>query len=221
MGRLCYRVVADSLIGRIALRQSLLRQDLQVVAINHTCASADDLVYLIKHDTTHGLFGQRLNITCVSESLISINGEDIALTSTRDITQLKWGELGVEYVLECTGKFRSREAAIQHVTVGGASGVVISAPSPDAPTFVYGVNSDNYRPTQENCVISSASCTTNCVTPILKVLDSSFGIDQAFLTTVHAATQSQQILDGYSKKSRRLGKYWPKPTFGIRQPLPG
>ncbi|KAH8660241.1 glyceraldehyde-3-phosphate dehydrogenase [Xylariales sp. PMI_506] len=194
-------------IGRIALRQSLSRKDIQVVAINHTCTTADDLIYLVRHDTTHGTLRDDIDIEFISEQQIRINGQPIALTSTRDLAQLDWRALGADYVLECTGKFTHSEQASRHVTEAGCRAVVISAPSPDAPTFVYGVNDGDYCKEDSFApVLSAASCTTNCVAPILKLLNDSVGIDQAFLTTVHAATQSQHILDGYSKKNRRLGR---------------
>lgn len=142
----------------------------------------------------------------MSDNLITIDGKRVALTSERDLKKLNWAFLGVDYVLECTGKFTKRDLAMDHITHGKAKRVLISAPSSDAPTFVYSVNSDKYRPIEECRVISNASCTTNCVTPVLKVLHESFGITQGFLTTVHAATRSQQVLDGYSKKNARLGK---------------
>jgi glyceraldehyde 3-phosphate dehydrogenase len=188
------------------LRQSLRRDDIQVVAINHTCATAGDLIYLIRHDTTHGLLRENIVIQHITENTISLDGNKIALTSTRDIGELNWNSLGVDYVLECTGKFTKASLAARHITEARCKKVIISAPSPDAPTFVYGVNSDNYTSSIETQVISSASCTTNCVTPILKLLNDSVGISHAFLTTIHAATQSQHLLDGYSKKNRRLGR---------------
>lgn len=175
------------------------------MAINHTCATTDDLIYLIRHDTTHGLLKDEIDIKQLSEDAISLNGRVITLLSTREIAQLNWHKLGVDYVLECTGKFTKVDQAVRHVTEAKCKRVVISAPSADAPTFVYGVNSEGYHDSTANHVISAASCTTNCVTPILKALNDSLGVSQAFLTTVHAATQSQNILDGYSKKNRRLG----------------
>lgn len=198
-------LLANHGTGRIALRQSLARDDLQVVAINHTCATTDDLIYLIRHDTTHGLLKDEIDIKQLSEDAISLNGRVVTLLSTRDIAQLNWHKLGVDYVLECTGKFTKADQAVRHITEAKCKRVVISAPSADTPTFVYGVNSESYHDSAANHVISAASCTTNCVTPILKALNDSLGVSQAFLTTVHAATQSQNILDGYSKKNRRLG----------------
>ena len=180
------------------------------MAINHTCVTVEDLIYLIRYDSSMGDLDEKTPIHALSDNLIAINGKHIALTSQRDLKKLNWAALGVDYVLECTGKFTKRDLALEHVTHGQAKRVLISAPSSDSPTFVYGVNEDSYAPTEDCRVVSNASCTTNCVTPVLKVLDGSFGITQGFLTTIHAATRSQQVLDGYSKKNKRLGK-----GFGI------
>jgi glyceraldehyde 3-phosphate dehydrogenase len=153
-----------------------------------------------------GNLDERTDIQAISDNLITIDGARIALTSERDLKKLNWATLGVDYVLECTGKFTKRDLAMEHITYGQAKRVLISAPSSDSPTFVYGVNSDLYSAGEECRVVSNASCTTNCVTPVLKVLHDTFGVTQGFLTTIHAATRSQQVLDGYSKKNRRLGK---------------
>ncbi|KAL3472388.1 hypothetical protein BJX99DRAFT_216690 [Aspergillus californicus] len=193
-------------IGRNVLRAALVRSDMQITAINHTCNTVQDLLYLIRYDSSMGRLSDNIPIHALSDSLISVNGQHIALTSERDLTKLNWAALDVDYVVECTGKFTKREAALAHITHGRAKRVVISAPSSDAPTYVYGVNEDGYSADEERRVISCASCTTNCVTPVLKVLQREFGIQQGFLTTVHAATRSQQVLDGYSKKNRRLGR---------------
>ena len=136
-----------------------------------------------------GKLSDDISIHALSDTLITINGRQIVLTSERDLQKLNWSAVGVDYVVECTGKFTKRDLALQHVTYGHAKRVVISAPSSDSPTYVYGVNSDNYRADEDRRVVSCASCTTNCVTPVLKVL------------------QSQQVLDGYSKKNRRLGRF--------------
>ncbi|EAW13599.1 type I glyceraldehyde-3-phosphate dehydrogenase [Aspergillus clavatus NRRL 1] len=193
-------------IGRNVLRAALDRSDLQIVAINHTCTSVQDLIYLIRYDSSMGNLSASITIHALSDTFIAINGHQIALTSERDLKKLNWAALGADYVVECTGKFTKRELALDHITHGHAKRVVISAPSADAPTYVYGVNSDSYTPDEARRVISCASCTTNCVTPVLKVLHHHFGIAQGYLTTVHAATRSQQVLDGYSKKNRRLGR---------------
>lgn len=153
-----------------------------------------------------GTLDGRIDIKIISENLIIINGQRIALTSERDLKKLDWSVLGVYYVLECTGKFTKRGLAMDHITYGKAKRVLISAPSSDSPTVVFGVNSESYKRSEDYLVVSNASCTTNCVTPVLKVLEDSFGVQEGFLTTIHAATRSQQVLDGYSKKNRRLGK---------------
>ncbi|GAW27279.1 putative glyceraldehyde-3-phosphate dehydrogenase [Rosellinia necatrix] len=206
-------------IGRVALRQSLRRRDVEVRAINHTCESAEDVMYLIRYDTTHGALGAGAgaggaDLEYVSEDAIRIGGREVALVSTRDASRLDWAALGVDYVLECTGRLTSTALAGRHVAASGSGGgalrVVVSAPSPDAPTFVYGVNSARYATAAAGTlprVVSAASCTTNCVAPVLKVLHDALDITQAFFTTVHAATQSQHILDGYSRKSLRLGRF--------------
>ncbi|KAJ5493378.1 Glyceraldehyde-3-phosphate dehydrogenase 1 [Penicillium diatomitis] len=193
-------------IGRNVLRAALVRSDIQITAINHTCLTVEDLIYLIRYDSSMGNLDERTNIQIISDNLITIDGKQIALTSERDLKKLNWAALGVDYVLECTGKFTKRDLAMDHITSGGAKRVLISAPSSDSPTFVYGVNTDAYTSDEEYRVVSNASCTTNCVTPVLKVLHETFGITQGFLTTIHAATRSQQVLDGYSKKNRRLGR---------------
>ncbi|KAL2839328.1 hypothetical protein BJX68DRAFT_279438 [Aspergillus pseudodeflectus] len=193
-------------IGRNVLRAALVRSDIQIAAINHTCTTVQDLLYLIRYDSSMGKLSDEIPVHALSDSLISVKGQQIALTSERDLKKLNWAALGVDYVVECTGKFTKRELALDHVTYGGAKRVVISAPSSDSPTYVYGVNEGRYKADEERRVVSCASCTTNCVTPVLKVLQREFGITQGFLTTVHAATRSQQVLDGYSKKNRRLGR---------------
>lgn len=193
------------MIGRNVLRVALVRSDVQVTAINHTCTTVEDLVYLIRYDSSMGDLNEKMDIQILSDSCISIAGKQIALTSERDLKKLDWSALGVDYVLECTGKFTKKDLARDHIAYGGAKRVLISAPSSDAPTFVYGVNSNAYTPTEDCRVVSNASCTTNCIAPVLKVLHETFGVTQGLMTTIHAATRSQQVLDGYSKKNRRLG----------------
>ncbi|KAF7118461.1 hypothetical protein CNMCM5793_007982 [Aspergillus hiratsukae] len=193
-------------IGRNVLRAALTRTDLQIVAINHTCTTIQDLIHLIRYDSSMGNLPPSIPIHALSDTLLSINGHQIVLTSERTPANLKWAALGADYVIECTGKFTKRADASQHVTHAHAKRVIISAPSADAPTYVFGVNSDEYKPDEARAVISCASCTTNCVAPVLKVLQAEVGVAQGFLTTVHAATRSQSVLDGYSKKNRRLGR---------------
>lgn len=197
---------ADKTLGRNVLRAALARSDIKIVAINHTCSTAEDLLYLLRNDSSMGVLDSRIDVQRLSESMICIDGQKISLISQRDVKKINWSALGAEYILECTGKFTKKDLAMDHIVHGHAKRVIISAPSPDSPTFVYGVNSESYLPSDDYRVVSNASCTTNCITPVLKVLHDNFGIAQAFLTTVHAATRSQQVLDGYNNKNRRLGK---------------
>lgn len=198
--------------GRNVLRASLLREDVRVVAINHTCATAEDIVYLIKFDSTHGplmKLAADSAIAALPNGNLTVNGREVHLISQRDLTKLDWKRYGAEYVAECTGKFRSTATAQAHIVNGGAKRVLISAPSPDAPSMVFRVNSSDYAVQRQDhgaTVFSCASCTTNCLAPLLKVLNSKFSIEQGLMTTVHASTQSQHVLDGYSAKDRRSGR---------------
>ena len=196
--------------GRNILRASLFRHDIEVVAINHTCANVQDVIYLIQYDSTHGLlskYGCDFEITPSNDGNLLVNGRKIFLTSERDLTKLNWSLYGADYIAECTSRFRSAEKAQAHVEHGLAKKVLISAPSSDAPTLVYRVNTEQYAlEKDQNVVFSCASCTTNCLAPLVKTLDDEFGVSQAFMSTIHATTQSQHVLDGYSEKDRRPGR---------------
>jgi glyceraldehyde 3-phosphate dehydrogenase len=167
-------------IGCSVLRASLLRENLSIVAINHTCASTDKVINEICYDSTHGPVArltvlERLDVFPINDHTLSLGGRRVHLFSTRDITQIPWAEVGVEFVVESTGNFTSGLLAKAHIESGGARKVLISAPSKDAPTLVYGVNSRDYLIDRPD-VISCARCTTNCLAPIAKVLDGNFGI---------------------------------------------
>lgn len=197
--------------GRVVFRASLIRDDIIVVAINHTCATVDDVIHQICYDSTHGPLTRtagfrNMDIFAIDEHTLSVRGNTVHLFSERDPTKINWKRAGADYVVESTGKFTTRAAANAHIEHGGAKKVLISAPSKDSPTFVFGVNAQNY-PLETPNVISCASCTTNCLAPMAKVLNDKFGITQALMTTVHASTRSQYVLDGYSKRDRRAGKY--------------
>lgn len=188
---------------------TLLKHPLPVVAINHTAPTPEALLLALQYDSTHGRnpYFDRLSIVDDSssgEKYLAFDDERIVLSSERDPTKLSWGVWGAEYVLECTGKLTTIDAAKVHITNGGARKVIISAPSKDAKTFVFGVNHADYNPSMD--VVSNASCTTNCLAPIAKVLDKVWGIEAGMLTTVHASTASQHLLDGFSKKNLRLGE---------------
>ncbi|MBQ9534371.1 MAG: type I glyceraldehyde-3-phosphate dehydrogenase [Clostridia bacterium] len=185
-------------IGRLILRDALRRKNVRVAAINGV--TPEYAAYKLKYDTVHGRLDAELSYT--EDSLI-INGQKIRVLDLRDPKELRWDELGVQCVIESTGKFKTVEEAGVHLG-GGAQKVVITAPSSDAPMFVYGVNEDKY--TDDMKVISNASCTTNCLAPVAKVLNDRFGIVSGLMTTVHAITASQKTVDGTSKKDWRGGR---------------
>ena len=185
-------------IGRAFTRMALERTDLQVVAINDI-TDARTLAHLLAFDSTFGRLGRTVEHT---QDALIIDGTPIPVLSERDPAHIDWGKLGADVVIESTGKFRSRDGAALHLK-GGARKVLISAPGKGADlTVVLGVNSDAYDP-QEHDVISNASCTTNCVAPMAKVLNDAFGLVQGYMTTIHAYTGDQMLLDGPHKDLRR------------------
>ena len=183
-------------IGRMVFRAAAKRQDVEVVAINDLL-DVDHLVYLLKYDSVHGIFDGMVEIQ--GEHIV-VNGKPVRITAERDPKLLKWNEVGATIVAECTGIFTTKESAQAHID-GGAKKVVISAPSADAPMFVMGVNHKNV--TSSDTIVSNASCTTNCLAPIAKVLHDAFGIEEALMTTVHATTATQMTVDGPSRKDYR------------------
>ena len=188
-------------IGRLAFRAGIERGDFEFVALNAPDKTPEQLAYVFKYDTVHGKFDGEVSYD--DENLI-INGQKIKLLNTRDPNTLPWGELGADIVFECTGKFLTREKAQPHLNQG-AKVVVFSGPSKDdTPMYVYGVNHDTY--TADIDMVSNASCTTNCLAPMAKVLNDTFGIEEGLMTTVHAATASQQTVDGFKAKNFRLGR---------------
>jgi glyceraldehyde 3-phosphate dehydrogenase len=188
-------------IGRLVLRQALKRKMLQVAAINDL-VPADNLAYLLRHDSVHGRFEG--SVEAKDDALI-VNGERISVFSERDPTKLPWRDLGIDMVIESTGVFNSKEECEAHLKAG-AKHVVITAPAKgDVPTFVMGVNHKNYRPGKDT-IVSNASCTTNCLAIIAKVLLDQFGIEEGLMTTIHAITATQPTVDGPSKKDWRGGR---------------
>lgn len=186
-------------IGRCVLRawHELARQDIEIIAINGP-APTDTHVHLLKYDSSHGAFPF---VTKISEDVIAVGGREIAVLHERDATKLPWGKLGVDIVLECTGKMNSKEASLAHIT-SGAKRVIVSAPADNADaTIVYGVNNQMLQAKHQ--VISIGSCTTNCLAPIVKILNDSLGIEHGFMTTIHSYTNDQNILDGTHKDLRR------------------
>ena len=190
-------------IGRLAFRRCT-DTGIEVVAINDL-VDAKTLAYLLKYDTAHGRWNEdKIGYNEATNSLV-FDGKEIPVLGQPDPTKLNWKDYGAEIVLECTGRFKGKADASVHMTYGGAKGVVISAPSDkETPTFVYGVNSDSL--TKEDTIISGASCTTNCLGPVCKVLEEKFGIDAGYMTTVHAYTNDQTTLDLAKKGNLRRGR---------------
>lgn len=186
-------------IGRLAFREIVKRNDVEIVAVNDLL-ELDHLVYLLKYDSVHGRFNGTAEI---KDGSLFVNGKKIRVTAEKDPANLKWDEVGAEVILDCTGIFTTLDTADAHIR-GGAKKVVISAPSKDAPMFVMGVNHDKL--TAQDTIISNASCTTNCLAPLAKVLNDEFGIAEGLMTTVHAATATQMVVDGPSKKDFRAGR---------------
>ena len=189
-------------IGRFVFRAAMTRNDIQIVGINDLCP-VDYLAYMLKYDTMHGQFDGTIEADVENSKLI-VNGQAIRITAERNPADLKWDAVGAEYVVESTGLFLSKDKAQAHIEAG-AKYVVMSAPSKDdTPMFVCGVNEKTYvKGTQ---FVSNASCTTNCLAPIAKVLNDKFGIVKGLMTTVHAATATQKTVDGPSKKDWRGGR---------------
>jgi len=183
----------------MVFRAAAQRDDIEIVAINDLL-ELDHLAYLLKYDSVHGNFKGTVEIS--GDQLI-VNGNVVRITAERDPRNLKWDEVGATVVAECTGIFTTLDMAQQHIE-GGAKKVVISAPSKDAPMFVMGVNHNEVKAT--DTIVSNASCTTNCLAPLAKVLNDNFGIEEALMTTVHATTATQMTVDGPSRKDFRGGR---------------
>ena len=186
-------------IGRLILRESFLRNDIEVVAVNDLM-EVNHLAYLLKYDSVHGRFKEEVR---VENGNLVVGNQVIRVTSEMDPTKLKWNEVNAEIVADCTGVFTTLDKAGAHIEAG-AKKVIISAPSADAPMFVMGVNDDKLKVT--DTIVSNASCTTNCLAPMVKVLNDKFTVIEGLMTTIHAATASQYVVDGPSKKDYRAGR---------------
>jgi glyceraldehyde 3-phosphate dehydrogenase len=185
-------------IGRMVFRAALKNPDVEIVAINDLTDSAT-MAHLLKYDSVHGVLNQEI---AAQDDALEVDGKSIAITSIKDPEKLRWKEFGVEIAAECTGLFRDRENAARHLTAG-ARKVIISAPAKDPDiTIVLGVNSNRYDPGQHH-IISNASCTTNCLSPVAKVLLENFGIRSGLMTTIHAYTGDQRLLDFPHRDLRR------------------
>jgi len=186
-------------IGRLVFRASIEREDVQIVGINDLL-DVNYMAYMLKYDTVHGQFKGDVS---VNDGKLIVNGQEIRVTAEKDPANLKWNEVEAEYIVESTGLFLTKETAQKHIDAG-ARIVVLSAPSKDdTPMFVMGVNHKNYN---GESIVSNASCTTNCLAPITKVLHDNFGLTEGLMTTVHATTATQKTVDGPSAKDWRGGR---------------
>jgi glyceraldehyde 3-phosphate dehydrogenase len=187
-------------IGRLVFRAAINNPKVEIVGINDLI-EVDYMAYMLKYDSTHGRFNGEV---AVEGGMLVVNGKKIRVTAEKDPANLKWDEVGAEYVVESTGLFLEKEKAALHIKAG-AKRVIMSAPAKDdTPTFVMGVNNDKY--TADMTVVSNASCTTNCLAPVAKVLNDNFGIVEGLMTTVHAVTATQKTVDGPSAKDWRGGR---------------
>ncbi|MCB0388964.1 MAG: type I glyceraldehyde-3-phosphate dehydrogenase [Winogradskyella sp.] len=185
-------------IGRLVFRAAL-KQNIEVVGINDLL-EVDHLAYLLKYDSVHGRFDGTIEI---KDGQLIVNGKTIRVTSEKDPRNLKWNEVQADVIADCTGIFKTLETAHYHIEAG-AKKVVVSAPSKDIPMFVMGVNHKDIK--ASNTIVSNASCTTNCLAPMAKVMDDNFGIEEALMTTIHATTASQFTVDSPSRKDYRSGR---------------
>ena len=186
-------------IGRLVFRSAINNNNFKVISINDLL-DMEHLAYLLKYDSVHGSFDGSVEI---SNNNLIVNGNTIKIISEKNPELIKWGDMGVDIVAECTGLFTTKEKSNLHLN-GGCKKVVISAPSTDVPMFVMGVNHNNVK--KDDLIVSNASCTTNCLAPIAKVLNDNFIIEEGLMTTVHSVTASQFTVDGPSKKDYRGGR---------------
>ena len=186
-------------IGRLVFRAAAERSEVEVVAINDLL-DVEHLAYLLKYDSVHGRFNGSVE---VKDGHLVVNGKTVRITAEKDPKNLKWDQVGADIVAECTGIFTTLDTAQYHLDAG-AKKVVISAPSKDAPMFVMGVNHNEVKASDK--IVSNASCTTNCLAPVAKVLNDKFGIEEGLMTTVHATTATQLTVDGPSRKDYRGGR---------------
>ena len=187
-------------IGRLVMRASLERDNVDVLAVNDPFIDVDYMKYMLTYDSIHGKLDAKVE---VEDGNLVINGKTVKVYNFKDPNEIPWKEAGVEYVVESSGVFTTTEKASAHFT-GGAKKVIISAPSKDAKMFVMGVNQDEY--TTDMNVVSNASCTTNCLAPLAKVINDNFGIEEGLMTTVHSTTATQKTVDGPSNKDWRGGR---------------
>jgi len=187
-------------IGRIVFRNAIEHPEIDIVAVNDPFISPDYAVYMLKYDSTHGIFKGEVS---TKDGDLVVNGKSIKFYAEKDAANIPWRDTGAAYIVESTGVFTTKEKASAHLK-GGAKKVIISAPSADAPMFVCGVNLDTY--TKDIDILSNASCTTNCLAPLAKVINDKYGIVEGLMTTVHSYTATQKTVDGPSGKDWRGGR---------------
>lgn len=188
-------------IGRLVLRQGITHADIQFVCINDPFIDLDYMMYMLKYDSVHGRFQGTIG---KEDGCLVVNGQKILVTAEKDPSNIPWGKAGADYVVESTGVFTNRDGASKHLAAG-AKKVIISAPaSGDVPMFVMGVNNTLYKP--DMTVVSNASCTTNCLAPLAKIIHNKFGIEEGLMTTIHATTATQKTVDGPSSRDWRAGR---------------
>ena len=187
-------------IGNLTFQAALEKEEVEIVAINDPFIDSDYMAYMVKYDTVHGKFKGEVS---AKDGKLIVNGKEIKVYNEMDPKNIPWGKDGVDYVLECSGVFTTMEKAQAHLDAG-AKKVIISAPSKDAPMFVMGVNNEKY--TNDMNIVSNASCTTNCLAPLAKIINDNFGIKDGLMTTVHSTTATQKTVDGASKKDWRGGR---------------
>ncbi|CAM6088280.1 unnamed protein product [Calypogeia fissa] len=189
-------------IGRLVARVILERDDIELVGINDPFIGTEYMVYMFKYDSVHGRYTKN-TVHSKDETTLLFGGKPVSVFQLKDPAAIPWGSIGADYVVESTGVFTTKDKAAAHLK-GGAKKVVISAPSADAPMFVMGVNEDKY--TSDVNIVSNASCTTNCLAPLAKVINDRFGIVEGLMTTVHSLTATQKTVDGPSAKDWRGGR---------------
>jgi len=189
-------------IGRLVMRAAQNKPNVNIVAVNDPFIPVDYMEYMYKYDTVHGRADGEITHDADAK-VLNVDGKPVKVFGEMDPSKIQWGDAGADYVIESTGAFTSMDKASAHMT-GGAKKVVISAPSGDAPMFVVGVNHDSYESNMD--IVSNASCTTNCLAPLAKIINDEFGIKEALMTTVHAVTATQQTVDGPSQKDWRGGR---------------
>jgi len=187
-------------IGRLVARAALNFKEIELVAVNDPFIDLEYMVYMFKYDSTHGVFKGEVYH---KDGKLYIDGHAVTVFGEREVSKIPWGSVGADYIVESTGVFLSIDKAQAHID-GGAKKVIVTAPSPDAPMYVMGVNHEKYNPSEN--IISNASCTTNCLAPLAKVIHEKFGIIEGLMTTVHATTATQKTVDGPSGKDWRSGR---------------